>query len=151
MGSNRPGDSCNRSTTILVHGRASSNIVTQRSSSNTLLIRHYHVSNFHAGLTSTLAKLREDYWLHQGRQQIRKLLRKCIVCQRMQSRRFDAPAAPLPPARITPAEPFAIVGVDFAGPLYVKSSSKSSKAYVVYCANSSLAVGHPIPSTLITA
>ena len=96
-----------------------------------LLIRRTHASVFHAGVSSTLAKLRERFWIRKGRQQVRKVLRKCVTCARIQSRHYDAPAAPLPRARLTTQPPFSTTGVDFAGPLIVKSPHGPQKTYLV--------------------
>lgn len=39
-------------------------------------------------------------------------------------------AAPLPKDRVIEAPPFEVTGVDFAGPLFVKSKNNAEKAYV---------------------
>jgi hypothetical protein len=39
--------------------------------------------------------------------------------------------APLPSDRVLPTNPFAVTGIDFAGPLYVRSSNVVKKAYIV--------------------
>jgi hypothetical protein len=38
--------------------------------------------------------------------------------------------APLPFDRVKPSKPFAVTGIDFAGPLYVKVGSGMNKAYI---------------------
>ena len=45
---------------------------------------------------------------------------------------------PLPQERVTPSLPFTHVGIDFAGPLYVKEGSNTKKSYVCIftCASS---------------
>ena len=48
----------------------------------------------------------------------RTVVRECLSCCRHDSRPCSQPAAPLPDLSITPAPPFAITGIDFAGPLF---------------------------------
>jgi hypothetical protein len=38
--------------------------------------------------------------------------------------------APLPSDHVKPSKPFAVTGIDFAGPLYVKVGSDTHKAYI---------------------
>ncbi|XP_068708134.1 uncharacterized protein [Montipora foliosa] len=63
----------------------------------------------------------------------KKAIRQCYGCKRFQA---VAPAAPppglLPPERREGSSPFEVVGVDFAGPIkYRKSSRAEGKAYLV--------------------
>jgi hypothetical protein len=39
--------------------------------------------------------------------------------------------APLPSERVKPSKPFAVTGIDFAGPLYIKVGSDMHKAYII--------------------
>ena len=93
----------------------------------TLVMTQYHADHLYASVTSTLTKLRRElFWIHKGRQQVKKILRTCVTCTRL----FDAPAAPLPLVRIAEQDPFRVTGVDFAGPPYVKSETGSVKVYI---------------------
>ena len=85
-----------------------------------LLIRYEHIRLSHAGVKTTHSSLRESYWIIRGRQQTKRVLHKCVTCNRLQSRPFDQLAAPLPVERIRRARPFEQCGVDFAGPIYYK-------------------------------
>lgn len=85
-----------------------------------LLIRSQHRRLLHAGLRSTHAAIKEVYWLPRVRQQVKKVLKKCVTCNRLQSRPFNELAAPLPIERVRNVRPFDSTGVDFAGPVYYK-------------------------------
>ena len=61
---------------------------------------------------ATLGELRSRFWVPWGRQVVKKVLRECVTCKKEHGR------------------PFSRVGVDFAGPLFVKSNTgEMGKAY----------------------
>ncbi|XP_064482537.1 uncharacterized protein LOC135395228 [Ornithodoros turicata] len=96
-----------------------------------LLVLDVHRRLHHTGVQDTLCELRLKYWIVKGRQAVRRVLQTCLQCRRRRLSSQTAPVAPLPRARVTPTNPFDVVGVDFAGPLYVHEDSKQRKAYIV--------------------
>ena len=98
-----------------------------------LLIQRQHALNHHFGTNYTVAHLRQKWWIPKMRQVVKKILRVCKICKRLQGKPYspvDSP--PLPPCRITQSEPFQVTGVDYTGALKVKYPSKEvGKAYVV--------------------
>ena len=99
----------------------------------TLLVREAHRRVMHAGLRDTLSELRQEAWILRGRQIVKGILAKCACCNRMNSRPYDQPTAPLPMDRCTSAPPFDVTGVDFAGPLYIRGSKKKSWICLFTC------------------
>ena len=87
-----------------------------------LLIEDVHRRELHAGIEHTV--LRQRFWLIKGRSTVRQTLRNCLICRHYQTKPFGQQMAPLPEDRIKPAPPFIKVGLDFAGPFYVKDSGK---------------------------
>jgi hypothetical protein len=85
-----------------------------------LLIRNCHIRLSHAGVKTTHSELRETYWIVRGRQQVKRVLHRCIPCNRLQSRPYNELASPIPIERVRKARPFDQCGVDFAGPIYHK-------------------------------
>lgn len=86
-----------------------------------LIFEQRHQEQLHCGPQALLAEVRRKYWPLRGRVIARSVVLKCIRCQRAQPR-FDAPLmAPLPKQRVQYARPFAITGIDFAGPIIIKS------------------------------
>ncbi|GBO33493.1 hypothetical protein AVEN_208733-1, partial [Araneus ventricosus] len=45
-----------------------------------LIINHFHVLYLHTGAEATLANIRTKFWLINGRNCVRKIIRKCIPC-----------------------------------------------------------------------
>ena len=99
-----------------------------------LMIRDAHESVLHFGIESTLAKLRERYWIIRGRKAVKNTLHKCVICRRFQGRTMKPPESPdLPDFRVNYDDtPFYSTGLDFAGPLFVKNKGlPSSKVYIL--------------------
>ena len=94
--------------------------------------RDSHKRVMHGGVKSTLTELRSRFWIVQGRQFVRKLLYECVVCRRLKAGPYVAPPPPpLPEFRVKEEPPFTYVGIDFVGPLYVKSlNSPQQKVWI---------------------
>jgi hypothetical protein len=94
----------------------------------------------------TLAQLRSRFWVIKGRQVVKRVLSKCSTCKKIEGMSYATPnAPPLPNFRLCDDFAFTNIGVDYAGPLYVKDiyakSDDMNKTYiVVYTCASSRAV-----------
>lgn len=76
--------------------------------------------------------MRETHWVVKGREAVKRVVTKCVVCLRYDGRPFHAPPMPdLPEIRVSDCPPFSYTGIDFAGPLYIQdeASTGSSKVY----------------------
>lgn len=90
------------------------------------LIMDIHLRSCHVGTQGLLSIMRERFWLLNGRRTIRSTLPKCIVCRRFDSKSASVESPPLPlDSRVRDAGAFEVVGVDFAGPLYLKNGDKA--------------------------
>lgn len=85
----------------------------------------------HAGVRDTLVQVREKYWILQGRQMVKQIVAHCHICKRLKVKPAQQVTAHLPRDRITESLPFEVMGIDFTGPLYVKSNGETKKAYIV--------------------
>ena len=85
-----------------------------------LIIRTEHIRLMHAGATLVSASLSGRLHIIGGRKVIRCVIRQCVICRRQSSRTETQKMGSLPVERLTPDRPFANVGIDYAGPFYVK-------------------------------
>ena len=100
-----------------------------------LIVTHAHESLMHSGVKDTLTQLRSRFWIVKGRQFVRKTLHKCMICRRFTGKSYCCPAPPpLPECRVKEAFAFSSIGVDFAGPLYVKNPEKAWICLYTCCA-----------------
>ena len=85
-----------------------------------LIIRSEHLRLLHAGITLVCASLFKRLHLVGGRKIVRSTIRNCVICRKHSARVESQVMGDLPLERITPDLPFEKVGVDYAGPFYVK-------------------------------
>lgn len=90
-----------------------------------MIISEFHIRLGHVSVTALLSALREEYWIIHGRKVARSIVRKCVVCARQSAQRLTVDKTPLPMNRVRDARVFEIVGVDFAGPLYLRDEAKA--------------------------
>ncbi|KAL0841422.1 hypothetical protein ABMA28_015106 [Loxostege sticticalis] len=88
------------------------------------LVYHMHKEFLHAGAQTLLSKLREEIWVIGGRMLAKRVVKSCMICKRFATKRFAAPVPPLPADRVHCGAPFQVCGVDFAGPLLLRSGEK---------------------------
>jgi hypothetical protein len=74
--------------------------------------------------------MRHEFWILRARQNIKKILRTCLPCKIASNARGQEVEAPLPAESVQPSTPFAVTGLDFAGPLYTKKD-QSTKCYIL--------------------
>ena len=80
-----------------------------------LLIEDHHKKTFHAGVNHTLAQIRMKYWIPKGRAEVKRVLRKCNVCQKYQGP-FKMPSmSPWPSHKVIRSLPFHYNGLDYFG------------------------------------
>lgn len=92
----------------------------------------------HSGINDTLVILQDKYWILRGRQTVKWILKACVLCQRMEGSPYYSTQTPtdLPVCHVLDDPPFTHVGLDFAGPLYVKdgvhlSEEGTRKTYII--------------------
>jgi len=95
-----------------------------------LLILQTHIRLHHLGVRIILAELREEFWILRARQAIKQVLHSCLPCRMAEGLPGGEMEAPLPTDRVTPLRPFAVTGIDYAGPLFVKVGNTLKKSYI---------------------
>ena len=81
----------------------------------------------------TLTDIRTKYWIVKGRSLVRSTIHRCVVCKRFEGAPYRGPPPPpLPIFRVQEEPSFTYTGVDFAGPLYVRTtgSSEANKTWI---------------------
>ncbi|XP_072389367.1 uncharacterized protein [Diabrotica undecimpunctata] len=88
------------------------------------LIRHYHLKSCHVGIQDTLSLLLEKFWILSGRRSVRSVISKCVLCRRYTGKHLAVHTPPLSANRVREAVAFEVTGIDFAGPLFLKTGEK---------------------------
>jgi len=101
----------------------------------TLVIRDCHLRNLHSGFQLTWSTLQQQYWILRGRDTVRHLIRKCVVCRRANAVTATQLMGALPSPRVTPGRAFIHCGVDYAGPFHIRPfKGRSTKLFKCYFA-----------------
>jgi len=98
------------------------------------IIREIHERHYHTGIQATLYILRQKFWLTDGRNQVRKIVRTYVRCFNFNANPVKYKMGNLPSSRVSGNTPFTNVGVDFCGPFFIKEKKHRNqtrvKAYV---------------------
>lgn len=104
------------------------NVVTKR------IIEDAHIGTLHGGTQLTLATLRNKFWIIDGKRAVKQIIQKCIICFRHKQHSSEQLMGNLPSPRVRPGRPFIKTGIDYAGPIQLRSAKgrghKTYKAYI---------------------
>jgi hypothetical protein len=95
-----------------------------------LIVRQEHERQLHAGPQATLCSIRQVYWPISGRNTVRKIIHRCVKCFKANPKGLTQKMGELPVDRLQPARPFIKTGIDYAGPIYLKTGTSRSKQRV---------------------
>ena len=101
-------------------------IILPSSKFSLLLIKHIHESNYHAVKNTIQQIINEKYVIVKGNQQVDKIIRACVICQRYNNKRFAEKMAPIPSfiqdaAKQNESQSFMYVAADYSSKFQVKS------------------------------
>lgn len=100
-----------------------------------LIIESCHRRTLHGGTQLTLGLLRLRFWVPQGRAVVKRMLHRCVTCTRWRANTPQPLMGDLPRGRVTPARPFLRTGVDYAGPIFIRTTKergqRAHKAFIV--------------------
>ncbi|XP_043461940.1 uncharacterized protein LOC122498322 [Leptopilina heterotoma] len=100
-----------------------------------IIICEEHLRSLHAGILTTLYALRQRFWILDGRNQVRKIVRQCIQCFRLNPTNTEYIMGDLPKIRINQSRPFSHVGIDYCGPFYIKEKKYRNRTQIkIYAA-----------------
>lgn len=98
------------------------------------LVRHAHYETKHGGNQIMNQYLRRKFWIPGVKHLIKSVIKKCPMCFKLKINLQTQLMAELPQSRTTPARPFLRIGVDYAGPVELRSKlgrfPKIVKAYI---------------------
>ena len=99
----------------------------------TLIIEAAHLCTLHGGVDLTRTSLLQRFWIPRVRPLAKKLLRRCLRCTRFKAATGLQQMGNLPGVRLQPSKPFEHTGVDYAGPIQIRTSrGRGQKAYKGY-------------------
>ena len=96
-----------------------------------LVIRDAHDKLFHAGVSHTCSRIRQTYWIPQGRAEVRRVTTHCTICRRHEGEPFSLPEMPpLPMEKVSRSTPFKNTGLDYLGPIVINEGQQTTKVWV---------------------
>ena len=109
-------------------------ILPRNSRLSDLIIDYSHKRTLHGGTQLTLAHIRQTYWIIGGRAPVKSHILRCVVCARQRGIRAHQLMGQLPLSRVTPSQPFTHTGIDYAGPITLKTwkgrGAKTQKGWI---------------------
>ena len=118
-------------------------LISNNSYFTKLVVLQAHYDVLHAGLNCTLNQVRSKFWICRGRQVVKSIINKCVICKLVQAKPLLGPVTPdLAVYRLANDFAFTNTGLDFAGPLYVRNifgnDEQMHKCYILLftCATS---------------
>ncbi|GFW20746.1 integrase catalytic domain-containing protein [Trichonephila clavipes] len=88
------------------------------------LIEYYHRKNCHAGTQMLVSILREKFWILRARRTVRNIIQNCVKCKIYNVGPVKSESVSLPADRVRDAGVFEAIGIDLAGPLFLKNGEK---------------------------
>ncbi|GFS82557.1 integrase catalytic domain-containing protein [Trichonephila clavipes] len=68
--------------------------------------------------------LREKFWILRARRTVRNIIQNCVKCKRYNAGPVKSEFVSLPADRVRDAGVFEVIGIDLAGPLFLKNGEK---------------------------
>lgn len=98
------------------------------------LFEKAHEITLHGGAQQMLQYIRQKFWIPKARQICSQTITSCTTCKRHDAPISEQQMAPLPVSRTTPGKTFERIGVDYCGPVYLKTKpgrcNTIMKAYI---------------------
>lgn len=99
-----------------------------------LIVADAHLKTLHGGPQLMTNYLRSAYWIIGVKNLVKGHVRRCVICVRNKASTRNQLMGSLPSIRCSPARPFLHSGVDYAGPINIRTSKgrghHSYKGYI---------------------
>lgn len=92
-----------------------------------LLLRDTHLKFCHAGTQATLYAIRQKFWLLNGRNCVKGVIKKCVLCSHWKPSTPEYQMGNLPKSRLVCSRPFENIGIDFCGPYFIKEKKHRNR------------------------
>lgn len=98
-----------------------------------LVIWDFHARCKHLGSGTTLTALRNGgFWIPKGRNIVKYVLNKCIMCKKFNAHAFKYPRPnDYPREKVSFKTPYQFTGMDFTGHVFVKLGNGTVKMYIL--------------------
>ena len=97
-----------------------------------LIVLEAHEKVGHSGIYSVLKQLREQFWIIHGFSTVKKTLKQCIVCRRINAKPGQINQSSYRNFRMSPRQrPFSNVFIDYIGPFDVKLNGEKGKSWLL--------------------
>ncbi|XP_055714332.1 uncharacterized protein LOC129808575 [Phlebotomus papatasi] len=113
---------------IRVGGRLSKADIGYNQKHPVLLPQHHYVTEIIS------SELRQEYWPVRGIEVAKKSIRDCVTCFRAKPQPVQQMMSDLHESRVTEMYPFYQTGVDFCGPVFIKTPIRSKTRLKMYIA-----------------
>lgn len=108
-------------------------LLPKKSPLTDLIIADAHSKTLHGGIQLMLAYLCRKFFILGAKATVKTFVRKCVTCLRHNATTQNPLMGQLPAARTTPSRAFKTSGVDYAGPIYIRTSKgRGHHAYKGY-------------------
>lgn len=97
-----------------------------------LIILDYHERFAHSGCYTLLTEIRKKFWIPKYFSVVKKILKTCVVCRRLNERSIKLNQNAYRDFRLNPPEiPYRYVFIDYIGPYFVKSNNIKKKVWLL--------------------
>jgi len=127
-------------------------ILDPKHSYTKLLIQHFHQQMGHFGMELVANELRQQFWIPKLRLAIRSAWSTCQTCKNNRIKPTTQMMGNIPPARLRKnMRPFTFVGMDYFGPIHIKTGKLVENRYgVIFTCLTTRAVHLELSSSLST-
>ena len=117
---------------VRTFGRSFPILLPKDSLLTTLIVRELHETLSHIGLYALLSELRKNFYIPSIFSVVKKILRDCVTCKRLNKKPILLNQSPYREIRMDPPKvPFAAIYADYIGSFTIENCGTKSKAYIL--------------------
>lgn len=93
-----------------------------------LVFQEEHLRLRHAPPLFLLSSVRQEFWAIKGPILAKRIVNKCVICRKFNRQSSSQIMGSLPENRVKSSHPFSQCGIDYTGPIHIKSSKRKNSA-----------------------